>query len=105
FNWERDQRQAASARAVALFSGRTSFMAGGTHKSLETHTEPPSKQDASERAQPPAHAPNEDRKKMPKLSGSAIRIDQVDAGDVPIPMEFRVAIYESLIDRIRKTGT
>jgi len=86
---------------------RAQLVTAGAHSSnsLETHTESPSKKDASERAQPAARAPNEDRNKMPKLSASAIRIDQVDAGDVPIPMEFRVAIYESLIDRIRKTGT
>jgi hypothetical protein len=35
---------------------------------------------------------------------SAIRIEQVDAGDVLIPMEFRVAIYESLLDRVRQTA-
>jgi hypothetical protein len=36
-----------------------------------------------------------------KLAASAIQIEQVDAGDVLIPMEFRVAIYESLLDRVR----
>jgi hypothetical protein len=45
----------------------------------------------------------EDKKAAPKLSASAIRIEQVDAGDVVIPMEFRAAIYESLLDRIRQT--
>ncbi len=39
-----------------------------------------------------------------KLSASAIQIEQVDAGDVLIPMEFRVAIYESLLDRVRQTS-
>jgi hypothetical protein len=43
----------------------------------------------------------EDKAVKPKLSASAIRIEQVDAGDVVIPMEFRVAIYESLLDRVR----
>jgi len=39
-----------------------------------------------------------------KLSASAIQIEQVDVGDVAIPMEFRVAIYESLLERVRGTG-
>ena len=45
----------------------------------------------------------EDKNAKPKLSAAAIRIEQVDAGDVVIPMEFRVAIYESLLDRVRDT--
>ena len=39
-----------------------------------------------------------------KTSVSAIQIEQVDAGDVLIPMEFRVAIYESLLDRVHNTS-
>ena len=39
-----------------------------------------------------------------KLSASAIQIEVVDVGDVQIPMEFRLAIYENLLDRIRKSG-
>ncbi len=39
-----------------------------------------------------------------KPSASAIQIEQVDAGDVLIPMEFRVAIYESLLDRVHNTS-
>ena len=46
----------------------------------------------------------EDKSSSSKLSASAIRIEQVDAGDVLIPMEFRVAIYESLLDRVRQTA-
>src|SRR5258708_20789172 len=38
------------------------------------------------------------------ISASAIQIEQVDAGDVLIPMEFRVAIYESLLDRVHNTS-
>jgi hypothetical protein len=44
----------------------------------------------------------EDKDVKQKLSAAAIRIEQVDAGDVVIPMEFRVAIYESLLDRVRQ---
>ncbi|HEX4595158.1 MAG TPA: hypothetical protein VH157_12825 [Bryobacteraceae bacterium] len=43
--------------------------------------------------------------KPPKLSASAIQIEPVDAGDATIPAEFRFAIYERLIERVRKDGT
>ena len=39
-----------------------------------------------------------------KPSASAIQIEPVDAGEVLIPMEFRVAIYESLLDRVRQSS-
>jgi hypothetical protein len=39
-----------------------------------------------------------------RLSATAIQIEVVDVGDVQIPMEFRLAIYENLLDRIRKSG-
>ena len=39
-----------------------------------------------------------------KLAASAIQIEQVDVGDIQIPMEFRLAIYENLLDRVRKSG-
>ncbi len=39
-----------------------------------------------------------------KLSASAIRIDMIDAGDVPIPAEFRYAVYERLVKRVRDSG-
>jgi len=39
-----------------------------------------------------------------KLTASAIQIEQVDVGDIQIPMEFRLAIYENLLDRVRKSG-
>jgi len=40
----------------------------------------------------------------PKLSASAIQIAMLDAGDVPIPAEFRYAVYERLIEQIRSSG-
>ena len=40
-----------------------------------------------------------------KLSASAVQIDMIDAGDVAIPAEFRYAVYESLLDRVRTSGT
>ena len=40
----------------------------------------------------------------PKLSASAIQIAMVEAGDVQIPAEFRYAVYERLVDRVRTSG-
>jgi hypothetical protein len=40
-----------------------------------------------------------------KLTASAIQIEPVEAGDVQIPLEFRAAIYESLVQRVRDAGT
>ncbi len=39
-----------------------------------------------------------------KLSASAIQIEPVDAGDVAMPAEFRAAIYEFLVMRVRESG-
>jgi len=39
-----------------------------------------------------------------KFSASSIQIEPMDPGDVPIPAEFRIAIYENLIAQIEKTG-
>jgi hypothetical protein len=39
-----------------------------------------------------------------KLSSSSIQIQPVDPGDVPLPAEFSVAVYENLITQIGKTG-
>jgi hypothetical protein len=45
-----------------------------------------------------------DSKSTPKISASAIQIQPMESGDVPIPPEFRAAIYENLITQIQKTG-
>jgi hypothetical protein len=39
-----------------------------------------------------------------KLSASAIQIAMVETGDVAIPAEFRFAVYESLVERVRASG-
>jgi len=39
-----------------------------------------------------------------KSSASSIQIEPMDPGDVPMPPEFRLAIYENLITQIEKTG-
>jgi hypothetical protein len=38
------------------------------------------------------------------LSASAIQIAMVETGDVQIPAEFRFAVYESLVERVRASG-
>lgn len=40
----------------------------------------------------------------PKLSASAIQIAMVEAGDSQIPAEFRFAVYERLVERVRASG-
>jgi hypothetical protein len=40
----------------------------------------------------------------PKLSASAIQIAMVEAGDIQIPAEFRFAMYERLVERLRTSG-
>jgi hypothetical protein len=39
-----------------------------------------------------------------KVPSSSIQIQPVDPGDVPLPAEFSVAVYENLITQIGKTG-
>ncbi len=43
-------------------------------------------------------------KSTQKFSASSIQVEPTDPGDVPIPPEFRIAIYENLITQIEKTG-
>ena len=45
-----------------------------------------------------------DSKSAQKSSASSIQIEPMDPGEVPIPPEFRMAIYEDLIAQITKTG-
>ena len=45
-----------------------------------------------------------DSKSAKKFSASSIQIEPTDPGDVPMPPEFRMAIYENLIAQIEKTG-
>jgi hypothetical protein len=52
-----------------------------------------------------ASSQNGSKAKLPKLTASAIQIEPIEAGDVTIPAEFRFAIYERLIERVRKDGT
>jgi len=56
-------------------------------------------------AQPGTSPRTATKAKPSKLSASAIQIEPIEAGDVTIPAEFRFAIYERLIERVRKDGT
>jgi hypothetical protein len=40
----------------------------------------------------------------PKLSASAIQIALLETGDIQIPAEFRFAVYERLVERVRESG-
>jgi len=40
----------------------------------------------------------------PKLTASAIQIAMIEAGDIEIPAEFRFAVYERLVERVRESG-
>jgi hypothetical protein len=55
--------------------------------------------------QPAVPSQNGGKEKPPKLSASAIQIEPIETGDINIPAEFRFAIYERLIERIRNDGT
>jgi hypothetical protein len=55
--------------------------------------------------QPAAPSQKGSKAKPPKLSASAVQIEPIEAGDSSIPAEFRFAIYERLIERVRKDGT
>jgi hypothetical protein len=46
----------------------------------------------------------DDSKSAQKFSASAIQIQPMDPGDVPMPPDFRTAVYENLIKQIEKTG-
>jgi len=56
-------------------------------------------------AQPAASPQTAGKVKPQKLSASAIQVEPIEAGDIAIPPEFRFAIYERLIERLRKDGT
>lgn len=75
---------------------RAQLIAAGVHVSASPGQEP--------RAGKPV-APEARKTNGPKRSASAIEIEPVDARDVWIPAEFRAAIYEYLVIRVRKSGT
>jgi len=53
----------------------------------------------------PAQAPSATpAQSAQKNSASAVQIEPVESGDVALPAEFRVAIYENLIEQVTKRG-
>lgn len=40
----------------------------------------------------------------PKLSASAIQVAMVETAGIPIPAEFRFAVYERLVEQVRASG-
>ena len=46
----------------------------------------------------------QDQPKPQKLSAGAIQIEPIESGDIVIPAEFRYAIYERLIERVKADG-
>ncbi len=75
---------------------RTQLVAAGAHVIPSVGQESKEKSPAAPTVQP--------KTKRPKFTASAILIEPVDAGDVRIPPEFRAAVYEFLIIRVRESG-
>ena len=75
---------------------RTQLVAAGAH------VIPAVGQEMKEKS--PAAPAVQQKTKRPKFYASAILIEPVDAGDVRIPPEFRAAVYEFLIIRVRDSG-
>jgi hypothetical protein len=74
---------------------RAQLIAAGAHVSA------PAGQELKERK---AGVPTAQKADVQKLSASAIQIEPVEAGDVRIPAEFRSAMYEFLVERVREAG-
>ena len=83
-------RRVASSLAVLLVAACAGLLVGGC---LLAHAGPAA-QAPSASATPSAT----------KLSASAIQIEPVEIGDVKMPPEFRVAVYEHLLAEMSKSG-
>ena len=70
--------------------------------SAGAHASAPAEQELKVRK---VSVPAAEKADVRKLSASAIQIEPVEAGDVGIPAEFRLAIYEFLVERVREAGT
>jgi hypothetical protein len=75
---------------------RAQLIAAGAHASASAG------QELKERK---AGIPAAQKADVQNLSASAIQIEPVEADDIRIPGEFRSAIYEFLIERVRQAGT
>jgi hypothetical protein len=94
----RDANGGRHAAILALPKGRaeafrTQLVTAGAHTKAPVEPALRERKDVA----PPAAA-------RPRSSPTAIQIDEVDSGDVPIPAEFRLAIYERLIQRVTESG-
>ena len=83
-------RVVASSLAILVVATCTGLLGGGR---LLAH--------ASSAAQAPSAKATQS---ATKLSASAIQIEPVEIGDVKLPPEFRVAVYENLIEEVSKSG-
>jgi hypothetical protein len=77
---------------------RSQLIAAGAHVSPPAEKEMKPAKDAKSAA--PATPPASGQKRL----ASAIQIEPVDAGDVKMPAEFRAAVYEFLVERVRQSG-
>jgi Domain of unknown function (DUF4410) len=84
------RRMAASWLAVLLMAAGAGLLGG---RPLLAQANTPGQS-------PSATAP----RKAKKLSASAIQIEPVEIGDVKMPPEFRVAVYEHLLAEMSKSG-
>ena len=50
-----------------------------------------------------AAGPTQAKKKAPKFSATGIQVLYVQTGDLRLPPEFQVALYENLIEEVKKT--
>jgi hypothetical protein len=71
------------------------------------HVSAPAAAAATEPAATPAAAaaPASADKKPVKLPAGPIQVERVEVGDVPLPAEFRLAIYEYVVENLKKAGT
>jgi hypothetical protein len=97
----RDSGGALHAVILALPKGqgeqaRAQLIAAGAHTSARS---------GQELGEGKPAVPKDQTADSQRLKASAIQIEPVEAGDVRIPAEFRSAIYEFLVQRVREAGT
>lgn len=68
---------------------------------LGAHVTAPSRQDLMENGPAASKVPTANRQ---KFGASAVQIEPPDGADVQIPAEFRAAVYEFLVNRVRESG-
>jgi len=53
---------------------------------------------------PEPDAPPEAAGSSKKIDGSAIEIMMIESGEIPLPAEFQISLYENLVEQMRKKG-